>query len=303
MRGAHEPIRGIMKHQKEVKISYLAAHLTTIVSVTLVLLIVGTITLVSLGAAAESRRLREKIELSVVLADSVGNDRARDVYDYVASRPYARSPRLITKEEALAEWTRDTGEDLEATFGVNPLSPEVTFGVAADYASPDRMTAIADSLSRVPGVESVAAPDASMVESMNRNIERLSVILGAIALVMIVISFVLINNTVHLSTYSRRFTIHTMQLVGATDGFIRRPFIRGSMLSGLTAGLIASALLAGGMLSAPELGMGPIADAIGWGAFGITAGALVVIGTLLCAIASSVATTRYLHKDYDQLFT
>lgn len=291
-----------MKQHKEAKISYLAAHLTTIVSVTLVLLIIGTIALVSIGAAGESRRLREKIELSVVMADSVGNGRAAEVCDYISGQPYARQPRLVTKEEALKVWADETGEDLEATFGVNPLSPEVTFGVAAEYASPKGMDAISDQLMKLPGVETVAAPDASMVEQMNRNIERLTMILGGIALVLIAISFVLINNTVHLSIYSRRFTIHTMQLVGATNGFIRRPFVRGSTVSGIVAGAIASGVLAATLACAPGLGLSEVAAAIPWEVFGITAASLVLIGALMCALAASIATTRYLRKDYDQLF-
>ncbi len=291
-----------MKQQKEVKISYFAAHLTTVVSVTLVLLIIGMITLVSLGAAGESRRLREKIELSVVMADTVGNDRAARVCALVEKQPYARNVRLITKEEALKAWTEETGEDLEQVFGVNPLSPEITFSVAAEYASPGKLAGIAAGLRKVEGVEDVAAPDATMVENMHQNIERLTMILGGIALVLIVISFVLINNTVHLSIYSRRFTIHTMQLVGATNGFIRRPFVRVNTLSGVLAGLIASGVLATALAAAPGMGLADVTAAIPWEYFCITAGGLILAGALLCMIASSIATTRYLHKDYDQLF-
>lgn len=291
-----------MKQQKEAKISYFAAHLTTIVSVTLVLLIIGTITLVSLGAAGESRRLREKIELSVVMADSVSNDRAAAVCDIVATRPYARDARLITREEALQIWAEETGENLEETFGVNPLSPEITFSVAADYASTSKLKAISADIMKMEGVEAVATPDATMVEAMNANIERLTLILGSIALVMIIISFVLINNTVHLSIHSRRFTIHTMQLVGATHGFIRRPFVGNAALSGLVAGVIASGILATLLYYAPQLGLEAVTSTISWPLFGITAAALTATGVLICALAASLATTRYLRKDYDQLF-
>ena len=108
----------------------------------------------------------------------------------------------------------------------------------------------------MPGVESVVLPDSAMVESMNRNIERLSIVLGAIALVLVIISFVLINNTVHLAIYARRFTIHTMQLVGATNGFIRRPFVNDNMISGLLAGLVSSCLLGLSLIAAPGQGSG-----------------------------------------------
>lgn len=290
-----------MKQDKEVKISYWAAHLTTIVSVTLVLLIIGVIALSTFAAAVETRRLREKIEISMVMADSIGNDHAKAICTHLAQKPYVLNPRLITKEEALRQWTEDTGEDLQALFGVNPLSPEVTFSVRAEYASPARLAAIGKELSAMEGVETVAAPDTAMVEKMNSNIETASMVLGAIALVMVVISFVLINNTVHLSVYARRFTIHTMQLVGATNGFIRRPYIINNMLSGLISGVLASGILALGMVLSQRGGV-DLLKIVSWEDFIFVAGGLLLAGALLCGIAALLATSRYLRKDYDKLF-
>lgn len=291
-----------MKHNKEVKISYWAAHLTTIVSVTLVLIIIGIITMVSVSAATETRRIRERLEISVVMADSVSNEGAAGLAKEIEKAPYALSVDVITKEAALKNWKADTGEDLEALFGVNPLSPEVAFTVKADYASEKSLREIEKSLVKNPSVAGVALPDSAMVENMNRNIERLTAVLGAIALVMIVISFVLINNTVHLAIYARRFTIHTMQLVGATNGFIRRPFIMNNMLSGLIAGLAAAALLGIALMAAPEGGFTDVVSYIGWPLFLVVAGGLILAGMLLCALAAWLATSRYLKRDYDELF-
>lgn len=291
-----------MKENKEVKISYWAAHLTTIVSVTLVLLLVGLIALIWIGADAETRRLRERIELSVVMADSVPDAQAQALADKISAKPYCARAGMVSKEQALANWTADTGENLEELFGVNPLSPEVNFAVKADYASVAGIASIKRELEKEPGVESVAAPDASMVEAMNRNLSAVTLILAIVAAIMIVISFVLINNTVHLTIYSRRFSIHTMQLVGATNGFIRRPVIFDNMLAGLIAGLIASALLAAAMAGAGEAGLPDIAGYIGWPAFGVVAASLVAAGMLLCGLASWLSANVYLRKDYDQLF-
>lgn len=287
-----------MKDNREAKISYLAAHLTVIVSVTLVLLAIGVIGMLTLAGARETRRLKEKIELSVVLADSVGDAGAARLYAKVAEQPYVVEPRLISREEALKIWESETGENLETTFGVNPLSPEITFRVAARYSSPSSVGRICDTLKTLPGVEGVAAPDATIVESMNSNIEKLSLILGCLALVMVVISFVLINNTVHLSIHSRRFTIHTMQLVGATDGFIRRPFVLTNLWNGLLSGALASGLIALAIAAAARLGIPELSRAADWTDFAITAGALVALGALLCTVAAAMATTRYLHRDY-----
>lgn len=151
-------------------------------------------------------------------------------------------------------------------------------------------------------VEAVAAPDAEMVDTMNTNIEKAAYVLGGIALVLLVISFVLINNTVHLTIYSRRFTIHTMQLVGATNGFIRRPIVGNNLLSGVLAGLLASAVIAAAMLGAPRMGYGHLGTLVPWWQFGAIAAALVIVGALICSVAAIAATNRYLRKDYDELF-
>lgn len=291
-----------MKHNKEVKISYWAAHLTTVVSVTLVLLLIGIIALITISASSETRRLREKLEVSVVMGDSVTNAATDVIAKQIASAPYALAVKVITKEQALASWKTDTGEDLEALFGVNPLSPEITFTVKADYSSEKNLQQIGSSIRSIPGVSDIALPDAAMVDNMNRNIERFSIILGGIALVMVIISFVLINNTVHLAIYARRFTIHTMQLVGATNGFIRRPFVANNMLSGLLAGMISAAVMAVALTAAPQAGFNNVADYVSWPMYGIVAGGMVVIGVLMCGLAAWGATSRYLGKDYGELF-
>lgn len=291
-----------MKTNKEVKISYWAHHLTTLISVTLVLVLMGIISMIWISADRETRRLRERIELSVIMRDSVPEETVRTLAGEIGKSSYAREVRVITKEEALRNWTADTGEDLQELFGVNPLSEEITFGVAADYASAPRIASIKRKLEGNPAVESVSAPDSDMIDSMNRNISRMTVVLGAVAGIMLLISFVLINNTVHLTIYSRRFTIHTMKLVGATPGFIRRPVILDNMLAGALAGVAASALLASVMAFSAEAGLPDIASYVGWEAFGIVCAALVCAGTLLCCIASWIAAGIYLRKDYDQLF-
>lgn len=290
------------ENNKEAKISYWAAHLTTVVSVTLVLLIVGLIALISSAAGNETKRIREQIELSAIMKDSVGDAEAVRLADYLRKQPYTLKAEVIGKDAAMKNWTEDTGVNLEELYGVNPLSPEVSFTLKSEYATEGSIAQITRDIREMPGVDDVAVPDSSMVAAMNDNIERLSYILGGIALAMIVISFVLINNTVHLSIYSRRFTIHTMQLVGATGNFIRRPFILSNMLSGVLAGVIAGAFLAGAIAAAPYLGISNMTDYVPWGVCAIVAASLLAVGALICGLAAFLATTRYLRKDYDDLF-
>lgn len=291
-----------MKSEKEVKISYWAHHLTTVVSVTLVLILLGIIALIWISADKETRRLKERIELSMVLTDSLPNGAGQMLVGEIKQKPYARQVRVISREEALKNWTEETGEDLQELFGVNPLSEEIVVSLNADYTSGAKIAQIVKELKSYPGVESVSSPDDEMIESMNRNISRITLILAMIAGIMLVISFVLINNTVHLSIYSRRFTIHTMQLVGATNGFIRRPVILNNMIAGLVAGVFAAIILAGIIFGAGESGLSQVINAIGWPALVIVVAALIATGVLICALASCYSANLYLRKDYDQLF-
>lgn len=291
-----------MKNEKEFKISFWAAHATTIVSVTLVLLLVGIIAMITTAAARETKRLREQIELTVIMNDSVSDRGAQGFLADIQKQPFCKRAELVTKEEALKRWKADTGEDLEALFGVNPLSPEVSFNLKSEYASPENIAVISEKIAAVKGVQEVVTPATDIVSSMNKNISTLSTILGIIAIVMVVISFVLINNTVHLTVYARRFTIHTMQLVGATNRFIRMPIVVQNMLAGIIAGLLASGVIAAALAFAPKAGIEDVASWIGWPTYGVIAGGLTILGALLCALAASIATRRYLRKDYDKLF-
>lgn len=291
-----------MKGIKEVKISYWAAHLTTIVSVTLVLLLVGIIAIITISSEKETRRLKERLEVSLIMNDTVSDAYAYSVADRISSMPFSLEVGSIGKQQALKDWETETGEDLENLFGVNPLSPEVVFCLKSNYSSPDSIKLISSRLEKIPGVEEVVMPDSDMLEAMNNNIESLAIILGIVAFIMIVISFVLINNTVHLAIYSKRFTIHTMQLVGATDGFIRRPFVVNNMMAGLLAGLLASAVTAVSLAAAPHMGWNDVAVYIGWGLYACVAGGMILTGVLICGLAAWLATSRYLRKDYDELF-
>ncbi len=291
-----------MKKNKEIKISYWAHHLTTIISVTLVLLLMGMIAMIWISADHETRRLKEQIELSVIMADSIADGSARALAEELKTKPYAHEVKFISKEDALKNWTAETGENLEEVFGVNPLSEEISISLTESYATAAGIANIKKQLERNPIVEAVSSPESEMVDAMNSNISRLTLILSVVAAIMLVISFVLINNTVHLTIYSRRFTIHTMQLVGATNSFIRRPVIMGNLLAGLIAGVLASVLIAIAMVSISRTWLPEMTSYVSWQIYGIVAGALIVLGMTLCALASCVSANIYLRKDYDKLF-
>lgn len=288
--------------EKEFKISYFASHATTIVSVTLVLIIAGIIAMISIGARRETKKIKESVELSVIMEDNVTDSVAQEEFKTLKAFPFVMEPRLVTRAEALEQWKKDTGEDLETIFGVNPLSPEIEFTLPEKYSNPDSIKAIVSRLEALDAVEEVAAPDAAMVESMNRNIEAMSVVLGVIAFVMLVISYVLISNTVRLTIYSHRFTIHTMQLVGATGGFIAKPIVLKNMLAGVIAGLIATAIMGISLAAAPHYAGMDFGEFIGWADYAWICIGLICGGALICALAAWISTRRYLRKDYGELF-
>ncbi len=291
-----------MKPQKEVKISGWAAHTTTGVSVTLALLTLGIIAMIWIAAATESRRMMEKIEISVVLSDNVDEERAKAICNAISKTNFAQNVRYISRQQALDNWKEATGEDLEHVFGVNPLSPEIAFTVDAEYSTVGKIAGIEKSVAAVDGGEEAGTPDSHLIETMNANIKKLTLLFTIIAAIMLIISFVLINNTVRLSIYSKRFTIHTMQLVGATDGFIRRPFIVANAVVGAIAGLISGTLLSGVLAASGRMGFEELSTLIDWKWMCAVDAGLIIGGALICALAALVATTRHLHQDYEELF-
>ncbi len=287
---------------KELKISFWASHFTTIVTVTLVLLLGGIISMLWLSANNETRRLKERMELTVILADSIPDSEGVRLANEIKRQPYSGVVRFTSKAEAMKEWSRDTGEDLETLFGVNPLSPEVAFTLKADYSSKAQIARIKKSIESIKGVENVASPEDEMVDAMNQNLALVTMLLGIIAVIMLLITCVLINNTVHLSIYSRRFSIHTMQLVGATNGFIRRPIVLDNLLCGLIAGALASGVTALAIWGARESGVVDVATFLSWRDFGFVGVGMVLAGVLMCVVSSWLSATHYLHKEYDELF-
>lgn len=291
-----------MKENKEAKISYLTAHLPTIISVTLVLLIVGIIALISISASNAGKQIKQQLEVSIIMADSISNEQSKPLLAELQSARYVNSAKFISKEEAMADWEQQTGDNLMEIAGCNPLSPEISITLKADYTHPDSIATVTSALSQKQGVAEVVIPDSEMVTKMNDTIEWWSLIMGAIAVALIVISFVLINNTVHLTVYSKRFTIHTMQLVGATNGFIRRPFIINNLWAGVISAVIACGLLTGVILYVSDSGIPNFSDYLSWTSALTVYAALTVLSTLICGIAAWIATNKYLRKDYDELF-
>lgn len=281
-------------------ISTFSAQITATISVALVLLLIGIIAMLGIAAHSITRNIKENIGFDIMLTDTATDAEVNQLKSKWTASPYTASVRYYSKEDALMNWEEETGENLMDVLGINPFSGELEVKVKADYASSDSINKIITPLKSLPYVHEVNV-HTELVDSINRNINSVSLILIIITCALLFISFALINNTVRLTVYSRRFIIHTMKLVGATGSFIRRPFINANVVSGIVSALIASAILAGTLYYLQGIDSG-IASAITWPQAACVFAGILIIGIIICAVAALFATNKYLRLDYDDMF-
>ncbi len=280
--------------------SSVSVQLTATVSVALVLLLLGMVATLALAAHRITTDIKEHMGFDVVLVERSTLDDINHFKQLFSSAPYVASFRYFSPEEANETWHKEMGENLTEMLDVNPFLPEFEINVKADYACADSLDKIMLPLAEMPGVEQVNG-HTEVVDHVNRNLSTVMMILILAVCALLPISFVLINNTVRLTIYSRRFTIHTMKLVGASRGYIRRPFLLSNMLQGAIAGLIASGALTGiyFYLWNLDASLSTVATVE---TLCIVCGAMIVIGPLLSLSAAAFATQRYLTMNYDDLF-
>lgn len=221
--------------------------LTSCISTTLVLLLLGLVVLFGLSARQLSKDVKENFTVTLLLDDDLEPADAAKFQQRLNAQPYARATTLITAEQALKEESARMGTDpSEFLGGDNPYTASIEMNVTADYACTDSLLRITRELKSLWQVADVVY-QRDIVDNLNQTLRKATLVLAALAILLMIISVVLINNTVRLSVYARRQTIHTMRLVGASWGFIRWPFIKRSLGIGLVAAIIAIALLMAGM--------------------------------------------------------
>ena len=281
-------------------ISVLSAQITATISVSLVLLLLGVISMLGISAHLITTQIRENMGFSIVLSDTASPEQIADIRQQCNVAPYMSSTRYVSKEDALQQWKEEMGEDLMAILEVNPFRGVIEVNVKADYANPDSINSLITPFQSLEYIDEVNVA-MEMVDNINDNFKSITLILSIIAVVLLIISFALINNTVHLAIYARRFTIHTMRLVGATGSFIRKPFLISNIISGIIAGIIADLLLFG--LLAYLRHVNPdVISITPWDITAIVFGGLILIGIIICGLASLLSTNKYLRADYDDMF-
>lgn len=220
------------------------AYLSSVVSIALVLLLVGVASLLLVNARGISNYFKENMKVSVLMKQEVEDVQAAEYLRTVEAQPYVKSAVLVSREQGVSEMKELLGEDFLDVFETSPIPVSLDLTLRAEYVSADSLDVIRVNLEESPLVGEVVYQRA-LVDKLNSNLGKVSLVIGVFVLLLLFISFVLINNTVRLNIYSRRFTIHTMRLVGATKRFIRGPFLVQAVFQGLFAGLVASLLLLG----------------------------------------------------------
>ena len=273
---------------------------TLCISTSMVLVLLGLVVFSVLTSNNLSQWVRENLTVTVMLKDEVSVNDAKLLCRDLYHRPYSRNIDYISREQALKEQSEAMGSDPSEFLGVNPFSATLELQMKSDYANRDSLKWIAEELRKNPKVADVAY-QVDLMDKVNRNLTKINILLLVIAALLTFISFSLINNTVRLSVYSRRFLIHTMKLVGASWGFIRRPFMRNGLLVGIIAAIIAIAVLGGCVYGLYYIEPNMI-NIITWFELAITAGAVLLFGILITSISSYISVNKFLKMSAGELY-
>ncbi len=273
---------------------------TLCISTAMVLVLLGFVVLSVLTARNLSAYVKQNIVVTMMLQDDMTSGEATQFCAKLRQRPYIYRLDYISKEQALREGIRTLGADPREFADANPFLSSIEITLKADYANSDSLTAISSELRSYPKVSEVKYQK-DLIDSVNANIAKISIVLLTIALLLTIVSFSLINNTIRLSIYARRFSIHTMKLVGASWGFIRAPFVRQYMLLGLLAALLACAAL-GGAIYALYMYEPEMFDVLTWKEMAITSGVVVFFGLFITAICSIISVNKYLRMKAGDLY-
>jgi cell division transport system permease protein len=286
--------------KKILTVSFFNSRATSVISIALVLFLLGLILLMAVLGGRLSVYVKENISFSVMLKDDAREPEIKKIQKSLDDLPFIKSTEYISKERAAKELESELGESPEAFLGFNPLQASIEVRLRSEYANQDSLAVIEKHIQSYTSVSELLYRE-DMMQVVNENIKKVGLVLLTLALMLTAISFVLISNTIRLLIYSKRFLIHTMQLVGATAGFIRRPFIMYNVVSGIFASMFAILML----ISALYYLQGELAGFVRM----LDTGVLLLIflsvfllGILLSVGATVLAVNRYLRMEVNKLY-
>ena len=277
-----------------------SSYLTSLISTSLVLFLLGVVGFLILNAQSLSKYVKENIGINIELKDNIREADIQQFRKILDAKSYVKSTEYITKEQAAAETQKALGEDFIKFLGYNPLPTSIKVKLNAEYANPDSIIFIEKELAKNKQINEIYYRK-TLVHEINENVRKISLVLISFTLLLFLIALTLINNTIRLSVYSKRFLIHTMQLVGATRRFIRRPFVMRSAWQGLISAMISIALLLSLIYFAQQQVEG-IIEFVDADLLLLLFGSLIITGIIICSISSFFAVNKYLKNNIDALY-
>jgi len=278
-----------------------ASYITSIFSIMLVLFMLGLLGLIILHGRKLSDYVRENIGVSVMLKENVSDEMVLNLRKRLQNTGFVKSSEYITREQAAKELSSELGEDFVQFLGYNPLPASIDLKLRSEYANSDSIALIEKKLLSSDLVKEVVYQK-PLIDQVNANISKISLVILSFSFIMLIISVLLINNTIKLSIYARRFLIRSMQLVGATETFIRLPFIKRSIVHGILAALLAIALLITTLWLALQR-MPELAALEDYRQIGIFFAGVLVLGVMLSAVSTLFALNKFLRMKVDHLYS
>ena len=276
------------------------AYLSSVISISLVLLLVGVASMLLVNAKSVSDYFKENMQVSVLMKQNVSDEKALEFKERLENERYIKSTTFISKEQGQRELAAQLGEDFLDVFETSPIPVSIDVTLTADYVSADSLEMVRAEISESNIVDEVVY-QRSLVDALNANLSRISFILGIFIALLLFISFVLINNTVRLNVFARRFTIHTMKLVGVTRSFIRAPFLVQSAFQGLFASFIAIIILVGLMfLMRSEFAQ--LFEIFRMDLLLIVIGIVIVSGLVICLVSTYFVVNKLISLRKDELY-
>ena len=239
-----DPIMSVSDNNKIMRRRLANAYLSSVISISLVLLLVGIASMLLVNAKSVSDYFKENMQVSVMMKQNVSEDAALTFKTKLDKERYIKSSLFVSKEQGRREMADMLGDDFLDVFETSPIPVSIDVTLNAEYVSADSLEVVRTEIAKSPLVDEVVY-QRSLVDALNANLSKISLIMGVFIALLMFISYVLINNTVRLSVFARRFAIHTMKLVGATKNFIRAPFLVQSAFQGIFAAMISIVVLVG----------------------------------------------------------
>ena len=276
------------------------AYLSSVISISLVLLLVGVASMLLVNANSVSDYFKENMQVSVMMKDNVTEDKALSFCETLKKARYIKTTTYISKEQGQMELADQLGEDFLDIFETSPIPASIEITLEAAYVSSDSLEVVKAEISKSSLVAEVNY-QGSLVDALNANLSKISLVLGFFIALMLFISFVLINNTVRLSVFSRRFTIHTMKLVGATRSFIRAPFLIQAGFQGVFSAMIAIIALVG-MLFFLRSGFERLFEIFRLELLLIVIAIVLVSGLVICLVSTYFVVNKLVSLKKDELY-